>query len=178
MTAGVVLAAYDATAARPLLDRLVEVYLEVYGDTGDPFHAEDRYRRQLAGHLTAPGWRLVTAAVGAELAGYAYGFPLPAHSRWWEGLRTAVPANFTDEDGTRTFAVSEIMVRVRWRRRGVARALHDALLAGRPEPRATLLADPANVPAQTAYADWGWRKVGRLRPGWEHAPLFDVLLRP
>jgi ribosomal protein S18 acetylase RimI-like enzyme len=75
------------------------------------------------------------------------------------GLITPVPDGFTDEDGRRTFAVNEIMVCPEWQRQGVARSVHPELLSGRPEQRATLLVEPDNVPAQAAYASWGWRKV-------------------
>lgn len=30
--------------------------------------------------------------------------------------------------------------------------------------------------AYRAYLRWGWRKVARLRPGWDDAPMFDVLI--
>ena len=85
---------------------------------------------------------------------------------------------FTDEDGSRTFALSEIMVRRPWTGRGVAHALHDELLRGRNEKRATLLVELGNDVAYRAYTAWGWRKVARLRPGWPDAPLYDVLILP
>ncbi|MER7166184.1 GNAT family N-acetyltransferase [Micromonospora sp. NPDC000207] len=124
------------------------------------------------------GWDLVTATVDGELVGYIYGFPLPAGTGWWTGIHEPVPVGFTDEDGKRTFAISELMVAPDRRRRGIAKTLHDELLRGRREERATLLADPDNAPAQAAYRSWGWRTVTSLRPGWDHAPTFDVLMIP
>ncbi|MFI0791449.1 GNAT family N-acetyltransferase [Micromonospora rubida] len=165
-----------AQAAR-LVDQLVGLYLEVYAD-GDEFHSEDRYRRQLAGHMQRDGWDLVIATVGEELVGYIYGFPLPAETGWWTGIQEPVPAGYTDEDGERTFAISELMVTPGLRRRGIARVLHDELLGERAEERSTLLADPDNFPAQAAYRSWGWQRITKLRPSWEHAPTFDVLIRP
>jgi ribosomal protein S18 acetylase RimI-like enzyme len=167
---------YDAEEAESIVDRLVDVYLEVYGDAGPEFFNEDRYRRQLAGHMKAPGWKLVTAEVADELVGYAYGFDLPETTRWWRGLLTEVPARFTTETGHRTLAISELMVRKPWRRQGIARALHDELLKDRIEERATLLVEVDNAAAQAAYRSWGWENVGQLRPSWEHAPLYDVLI--
>ena len=176
MTSGPTLQTFDAGTAQPLVDQFVAVYLEIYpGPSGD-FHGEGRYRTQLTSHMKAPGWKLVSAAVNGELVGYAYGFPLGPTSRWWEGMQTAVPADFVSEDGHRTFGISEIMVRLPWRRRGIARALHDELLVDRSEDRATLLAEPDNASAQSAYAAWGWAKVAELRPHWDHAPLYDVLV--
>lgn len=34
-----------------------------------------------------------------------------------------------------------------------------------------------NERAYAAYRKWGWRPVGSLRPGWENAQTFDVLIR-
>ncbi|MGC4849999.1 GNAT family N-acetyltransferase [Micromonospora sp. DT15] len=155
----------------------MDLYLEVYAGGGE-FYSEDRYRRQLDLHMQRAGWELVTATVGGALAGYIYGFPLPSQTRWWEGIHEPVPPGFTDEDGKRTFALSELLVHPAWRRRGIAAVLHDELLANRTEARATLLVRPANAAAQSAYRSWGWTKVTRLQPTWEAAPMFDVLLRP
>ncbi|MER7419383.1 GNAT family N-acetyltransferase [Micromonospora peucetia] len=167
---------HTAEQAAGLVGRLIELYLMVYADGGE-FHSEDRYRRQLAGHMQRGGWDLVTATIGGELVGYIYGFPLPAETGWWGGIHEPIPAGFTDEDGKRTFAISELMVAFDWRRRGIAKSLHDELLADRAEERATLLADPDNTPAQAAYRSWGWWKITKLRPGWEHAPTYDVLVK-
>ncbi|MFF5171542.1 GNAT family N-acetyltransferase [Micromonospora sp. NPDC000089] len=168
---------YSADQAAPLVDGLVALYLRVYADGGE-FHSEDRYRRQLAAHMARDSWTLVTTTAGEDLVGYIYGFPLPAGTSWWTGIQKPISAGFTDEDGKRTFAISELMVADGWRRRGIARMLHDELLSARVESRATLLADPDNSPAQAAYRSWGWKTVTKLRPNWEDAPTFDVLIRP
>ena len=177
MTTDLILRSFNSAQVQPILEQLIAIYVEIYSDPTDAFHGEERYRKQITNHMTAPGWKLVTGTKNAEITGYAYGFPLPPTTRWWQGLQTPVPEGFTEEDGTRTFAISEIMVRARWRRQGIARALHDELLANRPEPRATLLAEPDNKPAQAAYAAWGWRRVAELRPHWNNAPRYDVLVR-
>ena len=95
-----------------------------------------------------------------------------------DGLDAEPEPGFTIEDGQRTFALSEIMVRQKWTGRGVAHALHDELLSTRPEKRATLLVEPENTVAYRAYTAWGWQKVAQLRPAWPDAPLFDVLILP
>lgn len=168
---------YDAEQAQKILEDLVRVYLEIHATPPTPFQNEDRYRRQLAGHMTNPGWKLVTATEDSELIGYAYGFPLQPNTRWWEGLQTPVPKGFIDEDGRRTFAISEIMVRSSWRRKGIANALHKWLLQGRDEKRATLLVEPANSQAIAAYEGWGYRSIGDLRPRWDNAPIYDARIK-
>ena len=60
--------------------------------------------------------------------------------------------------------------------RGIAHQLHDELLRGRSEQRATLLVRPANVNARSAYIRWGWQPTARLMPHWPDAPTFDVLM--
>ncbi|GAA2188723.1 GNAT family N-acetyltransferase [Micromonospora lupini] len=176
MIEGLQLRHHSADEAKEILDQLVDLYLKVYAGGGE-FYSEDRYRRQLDLHMQRVGWELVTATVEGALIGYIYGFPLPPQTRWWEGIHEPVPLGFTEENGTRTFALSELLVHPSWRRRGIAAALHDELVTARGEPRTTLLARPDNAAAQAAYRSWGWAKVTRLRPNWENAPIFDVLIR-
>jgi ribosomal protein S18 acetylase RimI-like enzyme len=166
---------HDAAEAQALVDDLVAVYLDAHAEDG-AFYNEERYRQQLAGHMKVPGWTLLTAEVGGHLVGYAYGFPLSSKTRWWKGIRGDVPPDFTHEDGHRTFALSELLVRPASQRKGIARGLHDKLVESRPEKRLTLLARPDNAPAQGAYRSWGWKKVAQLKPAWEGAPIFDVLV--
>jgi ribosomal protein S18 acetylase RimI-like enzyme len=109
--------------------------------------------------------------------GLAFGYPLPATSQWWQGATTPLPDDVVRETGHRTFALNELMVVPEWQRQGIARSLHDELLDGRREDRATLLVRSDNTNARTAYTRWGWHKVGTLRP-YPDAPNFDAMLLP
>ena len=55
--------------------------------------------------------------------------------------------------------MSEIMVCRTFTGQGIAHALHDQLLAGRKESRATLTVKPDNKAAYRADEKWGWRKA-------------------
>ncbi|HEY5989573.1 MAG TPA: GNAT family N-acetyltransferase, partial [Streptosporangiaceae bacterium] len=83
----------------------------------------------------------------------------------------------TEEWPGRTFAVVEMLVCQSWRRQHIAQTMHDLLLKNRPEERATLTVLPEALPAQRAYAKWGWHKVGQKRNPLPGAPVFDVMVR-
>ncbi|MFF1918669.1 hypothetical protein ACFVYE_45665 [Streptomyces sp. NPDC058239] len=68
------------------------------------------------------------------------------------------------------------MVRTPWRKTGTARRLHDALLAARPEQRATLLVVQDRPKVHALYQSWGWKTLGGLRPRIPDAPLFHAML--
>jgi ribosomal protein S18 acetylase RimI-like enzyme len=129
-----------------------------------------------------PGFVLATAWHGGYLVGYATGMPLRPSTSWWRDLTTTGPDDLTDEHPGRTFALTDLAVRSSWRRQGIGRALHDLILAGRPEERATLAVLPAATAAQQAFRQWGWHKVARSadpRPG-PPAPgalIYDILVR-
>jgi ribosomal protein S18 acetylase RimI-like enzyme len=117
----------------------------------------------------------VTARLGADLAGFAYGYPLLRDTGWWVGSLTPLPTELTRETGDRTLAVGELIVRPDLRGQGIASRLHADLIRGRPERRGVLLVYPDNTVAKVVYESWGWRRVGQIRPS-ERAPAFDAYL--
>ncbi|MER5488406.1 hypothetical protein ABT024_35035 [Streptomyces sp. NPDC002812] len=62
-----------------------------------------------------------------------------------------ISPDLIEETGTRTYALSELMVRAPWRKTGTAKALHDALLTNRPEERAMLLVDQEHPKVHQLY---------------------------
>jgi GNAT superfamily N-acetyltransferase len=168
-----------AGARRVLTDVIVPVYEASHADDlDDPFRLTRRFLERLAAYTQRDGFELVVAyADDGGPVGTGLRVRAARDDEVWRGLITSVPDAFTDEDGHRTFAVNEIMVRPEWQRRGVAHAVHAELLSRRPEQRATLLARPDNAPAQAAYARWGWRKVAKLKP-FPDAPVYDALILP
>jgi GNAT superfamily N-acetyltransferase len=120
---------------------------------------------------------VVAYADDSEPVGLAFGFALPETTGWWRGLITSVPDGFTHEDGHRTFAVNEIMVRPEWQRRGVARTVPGGVALVPARATRDAARRPDNAPAQAAYARWGWRKVAKLKP-FPDAPIYDALILP
>lgn len=166
----------DGAGARAHADELRALHAEVYADPPylldeDPGTFADRFRVR----SRQPGFVLAEARHGGYLVGYAAGMPLRPSTSWWRNLTTALPDDVTAEPPGRTFALVDLLVRASWRRQGIGRELHDMVLARRPEERATLTVLPAASAAQTAFRNWGWRKIARTRDAGA-APVADVLI--
>jgi GNAT superfamily N-acetyltransferase len=151
-----------------------EVYAEPPYEWGDD-HA-DLFAERFQVQHRQPGFALVEARDDTELVGLAFGVTLRPSTPWWNNLTASIPAEIATEHPGRTFAFVELLVRARWRRQGIAHAMHDLLLKDRPEERATLTVLPAATLAQAAYQKWGWRKVAQKRNPLPGSPLFDVML--
>jgi GNAT superfamily N-acetyltransferase len=167
----------DGTQAAAHADELQALRAEVhadppYGRDNDAALFLDRFRVR----RRQPGFVLAEARHGGYLVGYAYGMPLRPSTSWWRDLTTPLPEEVTTEHPGRTFALVELVVRASWRRQGIARALHDLILANRAEERATFAIVPAATPAQSAFRKWGWRKVARRRDDCPGRPVSDVLI--
>jgi GNAT superfamily N-acetyltransferase len=169
---GVTLRRLDGRQAAAGGDELQAVHREVYGGAGYGALFAGRFRvwcRQR-------GFALAEARHGDYLVGFAAGLPLRPATSWWQELTTPLPAEVTTEHPGRTFAVTELLVRAAWRRQGIAGSLHDLVLDGRPEERATVAVPPGATAAQSAFRTWGWSKVARTRGLCHGSPALDVLV--
>jgi GNAT superfamily N-acetyltransferase len=168
-----------AEQAPARLGELRELYSEVYAEP--PYEWGENHAALFAERFGVQrrqaGFALAEARDGPGLAGFGFGVTLQPSTPWWDNLTTPLPASITTERPGRTFALVELLVRAPWRRQGIARAIHDLLLADRPEERATLTVLPAATPAQAAYRKWGWQPVAQKRNPLPGSPLFDVLIR-
>ncbi|MFI6045305.1 GNAT family N-acetyltransferase [Nocardia sp. NPDC051321] len=177
----------DSAQARQARTTVEDVYRRSYIDaiaSGDPFDSPEQFMHRFDNYTSAArdtGFSMIIAWVNGEPAGQTWGWVLEPNAAWWRNFQpddaTLNVGAFTHEDGTRTFALSEIMVCSEQTGRGLARALHDRLLSSRTERRATLLVEPDNLRAYRAYENWGWVRVGVTKPNWPNAPVLDVLLR-
>jgi ribosomal protein S18 acetylase RimI-like enzyme len=165
----------DGKQAGEHADDVQALHAEAYpgpDDTGDGTAFAERFRVQ----RRQPGYVLAEARSGGYLIGYASGMPLRPSTSWWRNLTTRLPEEVTAEHPGRTFALADLAVRPAWRRQHIAETLHDLILAGRPEERATLIILPAAAAAQNAFQKWGWRKVARTRDPRPGVPVSDVLV--
>ena len=176
---GIAFQLLDGTQAAAHADELQALHAEVYAD---PPYGRDQDAALFAGRFRVqhrqPGFVLAEARHGDYLVGYGCGMPLRPSTSWWRELTTPLPDEDTAEHPGRTFALTDLLVRASWRRQGIAGALHDLILASRPEERATLTVPPAAAPAQNAFRKWGWRKVARTHDDGPGSPVSDVLIIP
>lgn len=173
---------YDATTLPDIRQVLLDIHAEVrhrdFGLTGN-FYSVERFDERLTGYASRPGW---SATVGWEddvPVGFCFGVPLGPDTRWWTAMTTPLPDEETAEDGKRTVALNEIVVRKPWRGRGAAWQIHHAWLSQRHEERVTLLVNPAagDGAVQAVYEAWGYRKIGEQQP-FPDSPVFASMIRP
>jgi ribosomal protein S18 acetylase RimI-like enzyme len=168
---------YDAKSVSSVIPEISRLYEVVYREPPYCEGPEDvaEFLDGLPGRAAQPAFRLVLATTDGKPVGFAFGHQLTADTKWWQGAITALPDSIVREHAGRTFAIVELAVAVECRRRGIARALHDALLVDANEQRATLLVRPEAMPARAAYERWGYVRVGAIRP-WPEAPLYDAMV--
>jgi len=169
---------HDSTDIELITDTLADVYEAAYADRLDgAFRSRHRFLERLDAHRLREGFELVTGLTSGTVIGFMYGFALHPHTNWWNGFEGELPAEIADltRQGD-VFAVAELATLPAWRRLGVAHNLHNALVAQRIETVATLLVDPANVPALCAYRSWGWERIGYLQPS-PDSPRFESHIR-
>jgi GNAT superfamily N-acetyltransferase len=176
-TPDIALQLLDGTAAAAQASELQALHAEVYADPPYEWQDDaDLFAERFRVQRRQPGYVLAAAHRGGYLVGYAAGMPLRQSTSWWRDLTAPLPDDVTAEYPGRTFALIDLLVRASWRRQGIGRALHQLILQGRREERATLVVLPAANAAQNAFHSWGWRKVGRTRAGGPGSAVSDVLV--
>jgi ribosomal protein S18 acetylase RimI-like enzyme len=167
----------DGPHAVPRIAELQALHAEAYGAPPYRLPADpDEFIRRFRVQCRQPGFVLAEARSGGYLVGYAAGMPLRPSTSWWRALTTSLPEEVIAEYPGRTFSVIDLVVRAAWRRQGIGQTLHDLLLRGRREERATLVVWPEATAAQHAFQSWGWRKLARTRDSGAESTLADVLV--
>ena len=165
---------YDGEAARAARATVETVYRDAYVEavaSGDPFDGPEPFMRRFDAY-TEPGrgFDLVIAFEEGEPVGQSWGWPLRPGASWWDGLDAEPEPGFTDEDGSRTFALSEIIVRRPWTGRGVATRCMTSCCAagtrsGRPCSWNRATTWPTGPIWRGAGGRWpGCAQGGRMRP--------------
>lgn len=176
---------YTGEAAKNFVDTAARIHADIYGEPlfeNHPFFSEKLFRQRYEMALNQPRLELLTARLDGVIVGYMYGYAIRAEDGWWDAVEWSREAqdnrrdDYVLEDGTRTVVIPEILVKLQWRRRGIARLMHDKFLSGREEWRAGLRVLPHNAAAKSAYLKWGWNKVGMVRPD-PRAPLYECMIK-
>lgn len=160
---------------------LVDIHVEVrqmdFGLVGD-FYSAGAFNSRLAGHSSAPGWEAIVGYEDGEPTGSAYCTPLGPTTRWWSSMITPLAEGCTEETGTRTLALNEIVVRAPWRGTGLTHRMHEELLSGRGEKRVTLLVNPKadDGKVQAVYERWGYEKIGEQQ-SFANSSVFAAMMR-
>lgn len=171
----------DVAEVRQLI---LDIHVEVRGEFGlmdRPFYQRDRFDERLTAYSSRPGWEAVIGYHGDEPVGYVFAVPLGENTGWWSAEKEPLPEEYVKEDGKKTLALNEILVRRPWRGahgQGTARALHEELLSKRQEQRVTLLVNPAlsDGRLKAVYESWGYKQIGSQQP-FDDSPVFATMMR-
>jgi GNAT superfamily N-acetyltransferase len=168
---------HTSSEAAKLMDELCEVYADAYGAVPgeDTQEKSSDFRERARAAQEGVNYSLVTARIGDQLVGFAFGYSLRLGRGWWDGLKPEPSEGFTLETGSRTVVLSEIEVRRAWQGIGIGRMVHDAFLSQRTEERATLASNPKATDTHALYERWGWRRVG-IVPGTSGAYYREYVL--
>jgi len=153
---------YAADEAIGLADAVWPCYQAVFGDFED---YPEWNREMFARHAARDGYRLVLAQADGLVAGFSWGYVGQRGQFWADLVWDALPGDVAGEWVGGHFEFVELAVLPRYRRCGLGRQLHDALLAG--VTRRCLLSTTADRTdaAVRLYLSNGWTQLGLLRPG-------------
>src|SRR5215469_1635408 len=120
----------DGEQALTHLDELRDLYAEVYAEPPYQWGSEhaELFVKRFEVQARQSGFALVEARHDPVLMGVIFGVTLQPATPWWQHLLEPLPHDVTEEYPGRTFAVVELLVRKPWRRRHIARTIHDLLL--------------------------------------------------
>ncbi|MFC9971481.1 GNAT family N-acetyltransferase [Spirillospora sp. NPDC127200] len=154
---------HDGQQARDMLGQLADLYVPAYAEPPykpHPMFSREAFLERTTRQTHRDGFTLITAhAAAQQLAGFAFGFTL-APGRWWRDVSGSTPP--ADIVNASKFAVVELVIAPPHRDQGLARRILNALLDGRPEQHAVLLAQP-DTPARVIYAHWGWTEIAKVQ---------------
>lgn len=168
-TADIELRFYGHEDAADLRQLLIDVHADAYADSELDFDSSERFAWFVDHWSGLDDFTCVVGYDRGEPVGFAYGAPLAAGREWWQGHLEPAPRG-------RTFGLSELLVRPKWRKGGIAARLHDSLIDSRPEELVVLLVDREHPKVQALYMSWAYEKVGEHKP-FDDSPTYAVMVR-
>jgi ribosomal protein S18 acetylase RimI-like enzyme len=146
------------------VEALAAVYAVVFREP--PYSEPDAsdLRLRLPIHRERPGFRLVTASVDDEVVGFAYGYTGGANGRWVDKLAARIGAEIAARLLGGHLVLAELAVLPAARGRGLGKALVDAMLRDRTEPRVLLQTHDGDTPAMRLYERAGFQRLAALPP--------------
>ncbi|NEA48148.1 GNAT family N-acetyltransferase [Streptomyces sp. SID10815] len=166
--ADLVVRRYSHSDLTMIRQTLIDVHADAHADAmGDEFN--QRFPWFVDHWGGNPDFVCVIVWDGDEAAAFAYGAPATPQREWWREHVKPAP------EKDRTFAYSELAVRMKYRKKGVAELATRALLDGRREDLVVLLVDIEHPRVQALYESWGFRTVGERQP-FPDSPVYAVML--
>ncbi|HEY9327168.1 MAG TPA: GNAT family N-acetyltransferase [Streptomyces sp.] len=163
------------------LDSVRGDLLDVYAVVRAPLlhlanYAISSFGERLDRHGSEAGFEAVLAYEGEHPVGYAYGNSIEDGDRYWQRTSPAPSKKYTTQPA---LALKEIGVSPHWRGTGVARRIHDTLLAARDERYVTLMVNEAagEGKVHALYQTWGYEGIGYSQPS-PASPRLTVMIRP
>lgn len=155
--------------------------LDVYAEVRAPLlhlanYAISSFGERLDRHGSEAGFQAVLAYEGDHPVGYAYGNKIKDGDRYWQRTSPAPSEKYTVQSA---LALKEIGVSPHRRGTGVARRIHDELLAARDEPYVTLMVNEVagDGKVHALYQTWGYTDIGHSQPS-PASPRLTVMIRP
>lgn len=164
------------TALAPVRSDLLDVYADVRAPLLHlPNYAVTTFGERLDRHRAEPGFTAVLAYADGRPVGYAYANTIEHGDRYWQRTSPSPAQKYTERP---VMALKEIGIRSAWRKTGTARHIHDALLATRDEPFATLMVNAAagDGKVHALYKSWGYEDIGQSQPS-PASPVLTVMIR-
>lgn len=146
---------------------IIDIHADAYADNMTEF--DERFGWFVEHWGSNPGYSCVIAYEGALGVGFAYGAPATPTREWWRDHLDPTP------EKSRTFSFSEMAIRTKYRKTGLAERLTRALMGDRDEDLAVLLVDTKHPRVQALYETWGFRKVGERQP-FPDSPVYAVMI--
>ncbi|MFE3652012.1 GNAT family N-acetyltransferase [Streptomyces sp. NPDC059122] len=167
-TANVLLKQYKHADLADIKQTLLDVHADAYeARAAEPFVQRFPWFVNHWGSKEGFSCVVVYNANGQAI-GFTYGAPAETGNEWWREC-------MDPPSETSTFSVSELMLRVASRGRGLGQQLHEALLGERNEALAQLTVDTKRPRLQALYESWGYKKVGVRQP-FPDSPVYAVMV--